>query len=70
VIVVTAEEFEAALDRHLADIRAEALELFRKDCAADKCVELAIAVLDARALQRVRGIQALRIPASMVPRKH
>ena len=67
---MTAEEFEGVLDRHLGDIRAEALELFRKDCAPDKCVELAIAVIDAKALQRVRAIQALRIPASMLPRKH
>ena len=67
---MTTPEFEAALDKHLADIRAEALSLFEHDCAPDKCVELAIAVLDAKALQRVRGMQALRIPASALFQKH
>lgn len=67
---MTGDEFEAALERHLADIRAEALRLFQLECAPDKCVELAIAVVDAKALHKVRGIQALRIPGSPLVLKH
>lgn len=67
---MTGEEFRAALDRHLEDIRAEALALFDKECAPDKCVEHAIAVIDAKALQRVRGMQVLRIPPGALMQKH
>jgi len=47
--MTTDADLETALDRMLADLKAEALELHRKGVPVDQIVELALATINARA---------------------
>lgn len=59
---------EEALDKLLADLRAEALELHRKGVPLDRLMELALAVCNAKALGTMRSRAALAmLPGRMRP---
>lgn len=47
------------LDRWIAEVHAEAIRLFREAVPVERCIQIAIAIVDARAESRARGLREL-----------
>jgi len=52
-------KFGAALDLWLADVKAEALQLFRGGVPPDKCGDIAIGIVNAKAVGKMRRMQSV-----------
>jgi hypothetical protein len=59
---VTPEVFVATLDAWLADFRSEALRLFDVGVPTDRLMSIALAIADAKAIERGRKRPDLSLP--------
>lgn len=60
---MTADEFTAALEAWTRQVTLEARRLFEDGVAHDKCIGIAISIVDAKAMAKSRSTAALAPPA-------
>lgn len=55
------EQFTTKLRAYVEDLELEAVRLFDAGCAPEKCVRIAVDVVDARIIQRTRSCERLSL---------
>ncbi len=53
------DQFANVMDRWMAEVRTEAIRLFRDAVPVDRCIPIAISIVDARDVGRARVQQQL-----------
>lgn len=65
------ETFIAVVDEYLEHVRTEATKLYDDGCAHDRCVPIALGIVDAKDIKKARALQSIVLPAAgAVPRMH
>ncbi|OLB84965.1 MAG: hypothetical protein AUI15_33890 [Actinobacteria bacterium 13_2_20CM_2_66_6] len=58
------DTFITVVDEYLEHVRTEATKLYDDGCAHDRCVPIALGIVDAKDIKKARTLQQIVLPAA------